>query len=68
MQILYEVINERDKSMMSGLVITSNYSLHELAKRMTEGPDDQEADRIVSRLGGLCRAVKVGGPDWRVMR
>jgi DNA replication protein DnaC len=58
---LFEVINGRDKAMKAGLVITSNYSVGQISSRLND-------DRIVSRIAGLCRFVKVGGQDWRLVK
>lgn len=58
---LYEVINGRDKALRHGLVITSNYSIQQIAERLND-------DRIASRLSGLCDVIRVGGQDWRLAK
>lgn len=60
LQILYEVINGRDKAMQHGLVVTSNLSLGKLGQSLD--------DRIASRLGGMCRVIEIKGRDWRTVR
>lgn len=58
-QILYEVIDGRVMSYKNGLVVTSNLSLPELAKKFGD-------DRLPSRLAGLCKVVEITGNDWRL--
>lgn len=61
-QILQEVLDRRDFNDRAGLVITSRYSLDELAAKFGE-------DTIPSRLAGLCRrSIRISGPDYRLMR
>ena len=51
-------------------IITTNYGLEELTKRLTfiakdGNADDTQAQRIMSRISGMCVTVQVGGDDWR---
>ena len=61
--VLYQIINER---YISGkpLVITSNYSLSELEKRLIVG-DKFSARRIISRIEELCEVACLGEHDRR---
>lgn len=44
------------------IIVTSNYSLKELRERW----GGIHGARLVSRLGGSCMPIKVGGPDRRL--
>lgn len=55
----YEIIEKRINFYRNGLIITSNLSLDDFARKT----DD---DRLISRLAGLCKSVKVSGKDWRL--
>lgn len=55
---LYEIVDGRDMDCMTGLIVTSNLSLDELAERLGD-------DRITSRLNGMCKVIKLDGPDRR---
>lgn len=57
--LLYEVIDGRWLNKKQGLLITSNYSPDELAAQL-------EADRIASRIAGMCRIIRLGGNDRRI--
>jgi len=50
-------------------IITTNYTLQDLRKRLTfiaDGMvDDTQAQRIMSRIAGMCVTINVGGEDWR---
>lgn len=59
-QIFQEILDGRDYNYLSGLVVTSKYSLDALAAKL----DD---DTISSRLAGMCRVTEVGGPDRRLI-
>lgn len=59
--IFYEIITGRIDRNRHGLIVTSNLGFNDLAKKLGD-------DRIPSRLNGLCRAIKITGPngrDWR---
>jgi len=60
-QILQEVLDGRDFKDRAGLLITSPYSLDALAEKLND-------DSIPSRLAGMCRIVKIAGPDRRLER
>lgn len=55
---LYVLIDRLWREERRGLIITSNYSLGELAERIGE--------RLVSRIAALCMTVKLEGPDHRL--
>lgn len=57
--ILYEIIDSRDMACRNGLIVTCNLALSALADRLAD-------DRIVSRLAGMCRVVKISGTDRRI--
>jgi DNA replication protein DnaC len=58
-QILQEILDGRDFHDRAGLVVTSKYSLDELAARFAD-------DSISSRLAGMCRAIEMDGFDHRL--
>ncbi len=60
-QILQEILDGRDFSDRAGLVVTSKYSLDQLAMRLMD-------DSIPSRLSGFCRNIEVQGIDHRLAR
>ena len=55
---LYEIIDGRDMYERTGMIITSNLSLGDLAARL----DD---DRIISRINGMCKIIQLTGKDGR---
>ncbi len=57
-QSFQEILDGRDFAYRAGLVVTSKYSLDNLARKL-------EDDTIPSRLAGLCSVIKVEGPDRR---
>lgn len=59
--ILYELIDSRDMARRNGLVITSNLSAEDLAKKM----DD---DRLPSRIFGMCKVYRLEASDGRIGR
>ena len=59
LQVLYEIIDARYMNMAGGLIITSNLSLNDLSQKLGD-------DRIVSRIAGMCRLVKLEGADQRL--
>lgn len=59
LQILYEIIDGRDKNNKNGLIITSNFSLEEISQKL----DD---DRLASRIAGLCHVYELKGKDYRI--
>ncbi len=60
-QILQEIIDARDFNDRAGLVITSKYSLTDLAVKLGE-------DTIPSRLAGMCQVIAIRGPDHRLAK
>jgi DNA replication protein DnaC len=60
-QILQEVLDARDFQDQAGLVITSKYSLADLASKLND-------DTIPSRLAGMCQVVEIKGLDHRMSR
>ena len=58
---LREIIAQREMEGMTGLIITSNLSLAELAQKSGD-------DRLTSRLAGMCRGIELTGPDRRLLR
>jgi len=56
-QITYYIINYREQEMLHTL-ITSNFSLQQI--------DEQIDTRISSRIGGMCKIVKLTGKDRRL--
>ncbi len=56
-QITYYIINYREQEMLHTLV-TSNFSLQQI--------DDQIDTRVSSRIGGMCKIVKLTGKDRRL--
>lgn len=57
---LYELINGRYQNNPTGLVVTSNLALGELAEKLGD-------DRVASRLAQMCRVVSLRGvPDRRI--
>ena len=58
-QITYYIINYREQEMLHTL-ITSNFGLLEIS--------DQIDVRIASRIGGMCRIVKLMGEDRRLKK
>jgi DNA replication protein DnaC len=58
-QILQEILDGRDFNDRAGLIITSRYSLDDLAVKLGD-------DSIPSRLAGMCHLIKVSGLDRRV--
>jgi len=56
-QITYYIINYREQEMLHTL-ITSNFSLQQI--------DEQIDTRVSSRIGGMCKIVKLTGKDRRL--
>lgn len=47
-------------------IITSNYSPTEIAERLSDGSNEIQGKRIMSRIGGLCKVARVDGRDGRL--
>jgi len=60
-QVLYDIIDTRQMRYQNGLIITSNLSLADLARKFGD-------DRLPSRIAGFCDVIKMDGADWRVKR
>lgn len=57
--LLYEIIDGRWLNKKTGMIITSNFSPDDLATQL-------EADRIASRIAGMCKIIRLGGDDRRI--
>lgn len=60
-QVFQEILDGRDSADRNGLVVTSKYSLDDLARKLGD-------DAIPSRLAGMCRVIHIPGPDWRLSK
>lgn len=60
LESLYLLIDRRWRDDRRRLIVTSNSSLDQLASRI--------GDRLASRIAGLCRVLKLDGPDHRLSR
>lgn len=58
-QITYYIINYREQEMLH-MIITSNFSLQQI--------DEQIDTRISSRLGGMCKVIRLTGGDRRLLK
>jgi len=58
-QITYYIINHREQDMLH-TIITSNYSLQQI--------DEQIDERVSSRIGGMCKIIKMTGKDRRLIK
>lgn len=47
-------------------IVTSNFSLGELAQRISESADDPSGERIASRIAEVCVRVHIDGEDRRL--
>ena len=59
---LFAIIDKRDKA-EKPTIVTTNYLLSEIAKKITEGA---VGVAIASRLRGSCKQVPLEGEDWRL--
>lgn len=57
LQTMYEIIDSRSRQKKQ-TIITSNFTLDEISKRMT--------DRIASRIRGMCKVIPMTGKDRRL--
>jgi DNA replication protein DnaC len=60
-QLLQEILDARDFNDRAGLVVTSKYSLDDLAAKLAD-------DTIPSRLAGMCQVISIRGDDRRTHR
>ena len=67
LDIMYQLVNERYNSRKPTLV-TSNYDLNGLARRLTTAGDDFTGKRIASRLSEMCMSAKLCGAEMRLRR
>ncbi len=58
LRMIYELLDKRRARKRNGLIICSNHSLDDLGKAYKD-------DRVVSRIAGMCRIIKIFGPDRR---
>jgi DNA replication protein DnaC len=58
-QILYEILDNRIMDCRNGLIVTSNFSLEELSKKM-------EDQRLPDRLAGLCKVFNIKADSFRL--
>jgi DNA replication protein DnaC len=58
-QILQEIVDLRNFQDHAGLVVTSKYSLSDLAAKLAD-------DSVPSRLAGMCEVVEIKGIDHRL--
>lgn len=57
-QMLYLLIDRRERAGNNRIIVTSNLSLDEIAERLS--------DRIASRIGGMCKIIKFSAKDYRL--
>lgn len=60
---IYMLMDYRSSNMLP-TIITSNYDLGELSSMLST--DQQTMEAIASRIAGMCRGVRVDGPDRRL--
>lgn len=66
---LFSLLNYRYNEKLQ-TIVTTNYDAEELSDRLTTRnkygeDDDTQAQRILSRIYGMCVRVYLGGRDWR---
>lgn len=61
--VIYQLVNER-YNQNRPVIVTSNYDLEELQKRLSTG-DEWSAQRIISRLREICIVKNLGQTDRR---
>ena len=68
---LFCIVNHRYNQNLQ-TIVTSNYSPKEILKHMATRDqkgniiDDMQAQRILSRIYGMCERVEIKGTDWRM--
>lgn len=60
----YHIINSRYEDCLP-VVVTTNYGIDELAKRLAVGENSQTAEAIVSRIYEMCQGVLMNWGDYR---
>jgi len=58
---LYEIIDNRWMNYNTGLIITSNLNIDDLALKLND-------DRLTSRIANLCKIINLTGEDWRLRK
>jgi DNA replication protein DnaC len=59
LELICEILNKRTLKLKNGLIVTSNLSLDEVAKK-------NQDDRLSSRLNGMCQVIQiVSSVDYR---
>jgi DNA replication protein DnaC len=61
---LYLIINNRYENNLP-LIITTNYNIEDLTKRLSTNQNSDTAEAIVSRLWEMCRGIEMNWDDWR---
>lgn len=61
---LFTIINNRYEAQLP-VVVTTNYNMDKLVKRLTVGDNAETAQAIVSRIWEMCKGVRMEGPDFR---
>ena len=66
---IFSLLNHRYNEGLQ-TIITSNFSPERIVDRLAArdkagNEDDTNADRIMSRIYGMCELVELGGKDWR---
>lgn len=66
---LFEIVNHRHSELLP-MMVSSNLSPGELAKRINKQIGDQSGDRIVERLIESCTVIRFddAAPNWRLAR
>lgn len=66
---LFEIVNHRHSELLP-MIVSSNLSPGELAKRINKQIGDQSGDRIVERLIESCTVLRFddAAPNWRLAR
>lgn len=62
---IYMLMDHRSANGLT-TIVTSNYDLGELASLLST--DQQTMEAIASRISGMCRGVRVDGPDRRMQK
>lgn len=61
---IFELVNYRDDRGLP-IIVTSQFSLDSIARRLAANGGREQAEAIQSRLAGMCRGFKLSGPDRR---
>ncbi|MDD5454544.1 MAG: ATP-binding protein [Candidatus Ratteibacteria bacterium] len=63
---LYQILNYRYNN-LKPIIITSNLNLDELSKKLSS-KDEDNPQRIASRIVGLCWQIQIKMPDYRIQQ